>query len=524
MSSPYKKLMASFPSDATLIPLFTGIACLLVLAIVYHVRPLLPADEVRYVGVAWNMWRQHQWIAPFINGHFYTQKPPLLFWLLNLGWALWGVGDLWPRLLPTLFGFGNLILVWQLAKSLWPQERHTQQLAPLLLLGMAYWTANMPILRFDIMLGFFALLAMFACVKIQTQGQNRWWVVYALALACGLLTKGPVILIFTLSPWLLIPIFFTQTTTFTRTRWYGFGTLALVFAAAVALLWVFLAVQHSSGDTVYQLLWRQTAGRMTQSFAHAHPVWWYIPALGLLFFPWVMWPPLWRRLKPCWAKDSEPQIRFCFYTLLLIFAIMSLISGKRLFYLFPLLPLYALLAARLLTPAEHRSVDHWPLTIFYCLAGFTFCLTQIKFIAFTRILATHSNAHLYLGVGLIAIGLSIWISTKRLASQTLLRMLVILSVATVLLFHGFATPSLVAHKYPQAKQTAALLARLQKQHRPFAVVGSYSDNYDFLGRLKKSPTVIQPSQQGSWLKQHPDGLLFTLLHYHFLKLPRVQKR
>lgn len=66
--------------------------------------PLLPVDETRYLSVAWEMWLRHEWLVPHLNGALYTDKPPLLFWLVHLGWAVAGVNDVWPRAVCGLCG------------------------------------------------------------------------------------------------------------------------------------------------------------------------------------------------------------------------------------------------------------------------------------------------------------------------------------------------------------------------------------------------------------------------------------
>ena len=56
-------------------------------------RPLWPVDETRYASVAWEMWLRGDFLVPYINGEPYSHKPPLLFWLIQLGWFLFGVND-----------------------------------------------------------------------------------------------------------------------------------------------------------------------------------------------------------------------------------------------------------------------------------------------------------------------------------------------------------------------------------------------------------------------------------------------
>ena len=41
-------------------------------------------DEARYAEVAREMRLLGEWFVPHLNGEVYSQKPPLLFWLINL--------------------------------------------------------------------------------------------------------------------------------------------------------------------------------------------------------------------------------------------------------------------------------------------------------------------------------------------------------------------------------------------------------------------------------------------------------
>ena len=65
-------------------------------------RPLLPVDETRYIGVAWEMWQRGDLLVPWLNGEPYSHKPPLYFWLIHAGWWLFGVNDWWPRSVAAL--------------------------------------------------------------------------------------------------------------------------------------------------------------------------------------------------------------------------------------------------------------------------------------------------------------------------------------------------------------------------------------------------------------------------------------
>ena len=60
-------------------------------AVSIAVRPLLPVDETRYLSVSWEMFLRQNFLVPTLNFEPYFQKPPLLFWLIDLAWSVFGV-------------------------------------------------------------------------------------------------------------------------------------------------------------------------------------------------------------------------------------------------------------------------------------------------------------------------------------------------------------------------------------------------------------------------------------------------
>ncbi len=103
---------------------------LLLLLLSLLTRPLLPVDETRYVGVAWEMWRRGDFLVPYLNGAPYSDKPPLFFWLIHAGWWLFGVNEWWPRCVAALVSLAALWATANLAWRLWPRDAMTRQLVP----------------------------------------------------------------------------------------------------------------------------------------------------------------------------------------------------------------------------------------------------------------------------------------------------------------------------------------------------------------------------------------------------------
>jgi len=161
---------------------------LLLVLIPLFSRTFLQIDETRYVTVAWEMWIGGEWLVPSLNGELYHHKPPLLFWLMHLGWAVFGVNEWWPRIIPGLFSLGSLWLTALLARQLWPQQPQIAQWAPLILLSSLLWSLFTSATMFDMVLAFFTLLGMVAIVHAGHKNELKAYGLLGVAIGLGILT------------------------------------------------------------------------------------------------------------------------------------------------------------------------------------------------------------------------------------------------------------------------------------------------------------------------------------------------
>ena len=122
-------------------------------------RPPLPVDETRYLTVAWEMWLRGDLLVPHLNGVPYSDKPPLLFWLINAAWAVFGVSETVARVVPTLFGLATVWLTAALARMLWPETRALAGYAALMVAGSILFALYGSLVMFDTMLTAFVLAA-----------------------------------------------------------------------------------------------------------------------------------------------------------------------------------------------------------------------------------------------------------------------------------------------------------------------------------------------------------------------------
>lgn len=272
------------------LPLWTLVA---LLAIFSH-GPM-PLYSTRTLAVAWEMWSHGHWLVPAINGEPYSEKAPLLFWLIHAGWFVFGVSDVWPRVLEVLVGGTQLVLVSVLARRLFPNRPWIARGAPWMLLALSYAFLFGQQIMYDVLLAAWALAALL-CLTPKIDRAEPRWLLFGLCIGAGLLTKGPVMLLHVLFPWLLGPLWNTWAREH-RARWYGRGMLSVLLGGAVLLAWA-LPAGFSGGEAYRQrLFFTQTAGRVVKGLqhaeplqSHAHPSWWYLIYLPVLMFPFSAWP------------------------------------------------------------------------------------------------------------------------------------------------------------------------------------------------------------------------------------------
>ena len=78
----------------------------------------IPIDETSYLAVAWNMhWSGHR-LVPQLDGTPYSDKAPLLFWLINLVWAVTGAHVWAVCLLELLIALATMPLLASLGRRL----------------------------------------------------------------------------------------------------------------------------------------------------------------------------------------------------------------------------------------------------------------------------------------------------------------------------------------------------------------------------------------------------------------------
>jgi len=329
--------------DAQRVALVT-LLVLVALALTAWARPLMLPDEGRYVGVAWEMMRSHDWLTPTLNGLPYFHKPPLFYWITAGSMSLFGVNEWSGRAAPILGATLAALSLWLLVRRRGGESQGNATLLalmaqPLFFLGGQF--ANLDMLVAGCITATIALAAD-AMLSLMEGAPHRRALIAAYAVAAlGVLAKGLIGFVIpglVLGAWLLL-----------AGHWKLILRLislpGIVVFLAIAAPW-FVAMQQRFPDFLYYFFVVQHFKRFAESgFNNVQPFWFYLAVLLLASLPWLAW--LRRLFVRNYLADAATRplrvLMLCWFLLPVLF--FSLPQSKLLGYVLPAVPPLAWLVA-----------------------------------------------------------------------------------------------------------------------------------------------------------------------------------
>lgn len=229
---------------------------------------LVSKDEPRYADIGRAMARTGDWITPRLWGQPWFEKPPLLYWLIALGFRA-GLGpDLAPRLPLALFSLAFLAFFWFRVRAVWDPRVATFSAG--ILATTAGWLALSHVAITDI-----PVAALFTAAVLFAVEGRRTPAAAAMGLAVLAKSLPPLIL--------FLPVIAVD---YRNWREWVRPAPLLIFAA-VAIPWHVVAFMRNGSEFVRVLFIQQQFGRFfSPERQHPQRWWFYLPVLLLLLYPW----------------------------------------------------------------------------------------------------------------------------------------------------------------------------------------------------------------------------------------------
>jgi 4-amino-4-deoxy-L-arabinose transferase-like glycosyltransferase len=302
---------------------------------------LLPWDEAIYSAVSKEVAASGDWLTLHFNHRLWFEKPPLFMWLTAAFYRVFEVNEFWSRAASALSSVALVLLTFVLGKKL--EGRATGLVAAVILLTSLQFVRQARFGTTDVALTFFLYLAIYAYWRMEES--QLWWYLVCASFGLAFMTKGAaalvgpgVIGILLLLDGRLWPLLRR------RTFWAG-----LVLAALIAVPWhlymyALYGRQFLSSYLLYHIVQRATKP-LEQ---HAHGWWFYVGVLQEGFFPWFYLAPFAIALGTREALAGLDRMRVLLLMVFAVFVGYTLVQTALPWYIVPLYPALALLAAYLI--------------------------------------------------------------------------------------------------------------------------------------------------------------------------------
>lgn len=378
-------------------------------------------DEAFFATAAAEMHRHNDWVVPTFNEELFAHKPPFMYWMMRIGYSLFGLNELGARFGSAVFGILTAVLVYHIGRILF--GRRAGLWSSLSLSTCLMWNVVTRAATADAYLVCFIAAALLVYVNdvfgtglIHRTGipatepdrstgaiLERWlparWstfvVLYGL-MGLAVLVKGP---IGVLLPGATIGLFVLWQmpydasagrsrfgrfaarlqpivgTPFLQTFWRMRPLTAIAMVLLVAGPWFVLVSLKTNGEFPREFFGVHNFGRFVQPMEnHRGPIFYYLPVMLIGFFPWTMFamPTLIHAARSASAGDQRPKFQFLACWAVVMVGFFSIARTKLPNYVLPAYPALALLTAAWLDAwLAHREKtwQGWPALSFGTLAA-----------------------------------------------------------------------------------------------------------------------------------------------------------
>jgi len=328
-------------------------AATLFLSDIWVYKEFVRAESYFALG-ARSMVERNQWLTPHAPDELQLNKPPLTYWLIGASYKLFGASYGAARLPSVLAAMGVLAVVYLLGT--W-RYGNRAGLISVVTLASSYLFVSFARMAMSDMLLTFCVTAAFACyiaaLTEQTPRSRKLVFVGYVALALGVLTKGPVALALVAIPIGLELIVRRDRANFKRLRILP----GLVVVLAIAAPYFFLVYARVGLGPLRFFFLGENLQRFTGQIYESggRPFWYELAAFFSDFAPWSLLLILaawfdWRRAER--ERTSRGVTRILYLWLVYTVILFSLASFKRDYYLLPAMPAAALIVGPLIANAE----------------------------------------------------------------------------------------------------------------------------------------------------------------------------
>ena len=309
----------------------------------------IEADNLKYMGIAWSMQETGNYLVPFANGVPYTDKPPLLFWMILACWHVFGMNAVGLQCLISLLLGAWIVMTKSTYAVIFPEDNMGKTLLPYLMISSFAVFGYAHFLHVDLFLVTGVLLTNLGICKRLHASVSRSSFYIVLGVFIGLFAKGPVIYVFT-----LLPLFVSTLLNHSyRAHFLKIVGLMIVGTIFFFMAWVIPAVLMTSHEFLQQILYKQVANRAT--FVDDKTRFFYLLKLPYLLLPWSLSIVFIRKFSAAVMGVWKSNV-FIIVVIIVGVAVLSFFGQKRFWYLLPCIPYCIIILTRFFNNIERSRL------------------------------------------------------------------------------------------------------------------------------------------------------------------------
>ncbi|MEO1050425.1 MAG: glycosyltransferase family 39 protein [Bacteroidota bacterium] len=451
-------------------------------------------DESKNASCAREMLDRSDLIVPTFNGDLRTDKPPMHYYFMMMGYKLFGSTPFGARFFSSLMGILTVVITYLFAK------RHLDE-------KVAFYSALVLLTALQVVLQFhlavpdpylicFLTLGMFAFIDGYISHNKKMLYLAYFALGLGFLTKGPIAVAL---PGLIVVVFLVVNRDFKwRTIWRLQPLLGLLIILAVVSPWYIAVGIATEGEWLMEFFFKHNVRRYTGTMEGHGGFFMVVPVMVLgSLLPFSVFLP--QAVIKAWKERSQPFILFCL-TVLTVFVVFFSFSRTILpNYPVPCYPFAAVLIGYFLSRIENfTSLRRHGILISYILL--IIIAIGIPVGAYFGIKGEKSVRHLADYTLLFStIPIGVLIGLFFLVKKQLKHVFITLAVTFIITFQVFAYA--IFPQVDQSNSVTGAIENITDKTRPIASYRRMNPAFAFYLQ-KHIPRLQTPEEVQSFIEQH----------------------
>ncbi|MEI8349234.1 MAG: glycosyltransferase family 39 protein [Candidatus Omnitrophota bacterium] len=316
-------------------------------------------NEVFYAQTAKEMIQQKSWATPYLFGQPQFEKPIFTYWLLRIGFYLFGVSSFGARFFPALFAIIGVIAVYFLGLIGFKDEKKAF-LSGLILMSSAMYIGLGKTVFTDMFFSVLILLALLFFFWGYSDQRKKMLGFISFAVFSGLavLTKGPLGLII---PVITVGLFLLCKKDIKFLFCKHFILSFFVFFL-VAGPWYLLMIAKYGNNFIQEFIYNVNTRRLVEAQHVSNDTWYFYPLTVITsMFPWSLFIAAALFFLPrSTVRKDNPFYLFLTCWAGTIFLLFQLAHSKVANYIFPIFPAVAILVGGfivdMLADNKHRRL------------------------------------------------------------------------------------------------------------------------------------------------------------------------